>query len=86
MTNCKNCGMPLVNGVCEYCGTDYRGDGITAWDINRGIISFPRDVEITNGSGLLTITHLDDGIECTISGDGRVWRWNNRGISYGEIH
>ena len=85
MTNCKNCGMPLVGGVCEYCGTDYR-DGITAWDINRGIISFPRDVEITNDSGLLTITHLDDGIEYTISGTAGVVRWNNKGISYGEIH
>ena len=21
--NCKNCGAPVVNGYCEYCGTDY---------------------------------------------------------------
>lgn len=79
-TNCKNCGMPLVGDVCEYCGTDYRY-GITAWDLNRGIISFPRDAEITTDSGLLTITHLDDGDEITLSGDGSVWRWNKWGMS-----
>ena len=22
-TNCKNCGAPLRNGRCEYCGTLY---------------------------------------------------------------
>lgn len=21
MTNCQNCGAPLVGGRCEYCGT-----------------------------------------------------------------
>ena len=21
-TNCPNCGAPLKNGVCEYCGTE----------------------------------------------------------------
>ena len=23
MTNCKNCGAPLTNNKCEYCGTEY---------------------------------------------------------------
>lgn len=23
MTNCKNCGAPLIFHYCEYCGTDY---------------------------------------------------------------
>ena len=23
LTNCKNCGAPLVNGRCEYCGAVY---------------------------------------------------------------
>jgi predicted RNA-binding protein with PUA domain len=23
MTNCKNCGAPLTNGKCDYCGTEY---------------------------------------------------------------
>lgn len=23
MTNCKNCGAPITNGKCEYCGTEY---------------------------------------------------------------
>ena len=23
-TNCKNCGAPLENGKCKYCGTEYR--------------------------------------------------------------
>ena len=22
-TNCKNCGAPLHNGRCDYCGTEY---------------------------------------------------------------
>ena len=21
---CKNCGRPLTNKICDYCGTDYR--------------------------------------------------------------
>ena len=21
--NCKNCGAPVLDGYCEYCGTDY---------------------------------------------------------------
>lgn len=24
ITNCKQCGAPLRNGRCEYCGADYR--------------------------------------------------------------
>ena len=24
---CKNCGRPLNNKICDYCGTDYRTDG-----------------------------------------------------------
>ncbi len=23
LTNCKNCGAVLVNGKCEYCGSEY---------------------------------------------------------------
>ena len=23
VTNCKNCAAPVVNGVCQYCGTRY---------------------------------------------------------------
>ena len=23
VTTCKNCGAPLHNAVCEYCGTEY---------------------------------------------------------------
>ena len=23
MTNCKNCGAPIKNGHCSYCGADY---------------------------------------------------------------
>ena len=23
ITNCKNCGAPLHNGKCDYCGTEY---------------------------------------------------------------
>lgn len=22
-TNCPNCGAPLENGMCKYCGTEY---------------------------------------------------------------
>lgn len=39
MTNCKNCGAPLVNGKCEYCKTEYGGqDGITL-HMDLGIIN-----------------------------------------------
>lgn len=38
MTNCKNCGAPLVNGKCEYCRTEYGSqDGITL-HINSSVI------------------------------------------------
>ena len=23
MMNCKNCGAPVLDGYCKYCGTDY---------------------------------------------------------------
>lgn len=86
MTNCKNCGMPLSGGVCEYCGTRY---DLIDTRIKPTQIYEPSIISIGDLSGcggLLTITHLDDGIEYTISGDGGVLRWNNKGISYGEIH
>ena len=30
MTNCINCGAILHGNVCEYCGTEYNNNGITA--------------------------------------------------------
>lgn len=30
MTNCVNCGAPLHGSKCEYCGTEYNSNGITA--------------------------------------------------------
>jgi len=27
-TNCINCGAPLKNGKCEYCGTEYHLDSL----------------------------------------------------------
>ena len=47
-TNCKNCGAPLRNGRCEYCGTEYKGtdefieeivfaDDRELWRIKRGL-------------------------------------------------
>ena len=40
MTNCKNCGAPLVNGKCAYCRTEYgdNQDGIT-WYMDPMIIN-----------------------------------------------
>lgn len=42
MTNCPNCGAPIVAPVCEYCGTVHRGframtPGIMddGWDITK---------------------------------------------------
>lgn len=23
MDNCRNCGAPVINGKCQYCGTEY---------------------------------------------------------------
>lgn len=83
MTNCKNCGMPLVGSVCEYCGTRYdlldinikpliayKPTPISSWDIERGIITVPRD------SGVVSLT--DDGL--LITGNGSAWRWNVNGF------
>lgn len=30
MTNCVNCGAILRGNVCEYCGTEYKNNGISA--------------------------------------------------------
>lgn len=42
MTNCKNCGAPLTNGKCEYCGTEYEITKETFYS-DRGI-----EIEIEN--------------------------------------
>lgn len=47
-TNCKNCGAPLRDGRCEYCGTEYKetdefieeivfADDRELWRIKRGL-------------------------------------------------
>lgn len=30
MTNCVNCGAPLHGNKCQYCGTEYAGQAVTA--------------------------------------------------------
>lgn len=30
MTNCVNCGAILHGDKCEYCGTEYKNNGISA--------------------------------------------------------
>ena len=30
LTNCVNCGAPLHGSKCEYCGTEYNGNNISA--------------------------------------------------------
>ena len=38
MTNCKNCGAPLLaNGKCEYCGTVYKTDLQHIEVVKRGV-------------------------------------------------
>lgn len=42
-TNCPNCGAPMKNGICEYCGTEKQTPGesyieITAGHIRIGVI------------------------------------------------
>lgn len=43
ITNCINCGAPLHNGKCEYCGTEYTdtGNGIK---INGRETYFPVEI------------------------------------------
>lgn len=82
MTNCKNCGMPLVDGMCEYCGTIYREHKIStvyaddrpivAWDLDRGVLVLPRVVENLDTSPIDTNTIT-----------AKVWRWDNFGMTYG---
>lgn len=88
MTNCKNCGMPLVGSVCEYCDTRYdlldisikpliayKPTPISSLDIERGIITVPN---ISKDSG--TVTFTDDGL--FITGNAGTWRWNKEGMFY----
>ena len=64
--NCKNCGMPLVGSVCEYCGTRYdvlnahvepliiyKHEPMSSEEINEAL----RQI---NESGLLLVHNLDD--------------------------
>ena len=30
MTNCVNCGAPITGHKCQYCGTEYNGNGVAA--------------------------------------------------------
>lgn len=38
VTNCKNCGAPLVNSKCVYCETEYSGNefGIPIYSAETG--------------------------------------------------
>ena len=49
-TNCKNCGAPLRNYRCEYCGTEYREDPITKTVVIKsqpvGVIPLGAEVRI----------------------------------------
>lgn len=38
ITNCKNCGAPLTNYKCKYCGTEYNQNTINAYSGNGNIV------------------------------------------------
>ena len=45
-TNCKNCGAPLKDGRCKYCGTEYKPQiysmmEVTADWIKIGVLKTP---------------------------------------------
>ena len=48
MTNCPNCGAPLKNGTCEYCGTQEEKSKAGA----RMVITSDR-IEITCGEVMI---------------------------------
>lgn len=48
MTNCPNCGAPLKNGTCEYCGTQEEKSKAGA----RMVITSDR-IEITYGEVMI---------------------------------
>lgn len=52
MTNCKNCGAPLSNYICEYCGTNY------SFEIKENEI----DLEIKGGIGNKLLCKLNYGV------------------------
>lgn len=63
ITNCINCGAPLHNGKCEYCGTEYTdtGKGIK---INGRETYFPVEIdgrEYTCYLSHVKVEHIDLG-------------------------
>lgn len=47
LTNCKNCGAPLYQGYCEYCGTDYK-------ELNQIYFKIPKIYKKTQGRWIET--------------------------------
>ena len=76
MTNCINCGAPLHDGKCAYCGTEYR-DGKFVCDFERydseGTISF------YGQKYQVYLSHVEGNIICPEIGrdmSGRLYRSN----------
>lgn len=58
VTNCKNCGAPLHDHICEYCGTEYEnkinaGFGCTASEMVNAVFTF---TQVANG--LMTMNEI----------------------------
>lgn len=60
---CPNCGAPIINGRCEYCGTVFDRHGTATLSTDE--IDTREAIEITT---------LEDLRPCYVTRDGRVVR------------
>lgn len=55
MTNCPNCGAPIVSDQCEYCGTMFNVPKLCSHD---DILSMYKNAERLLASGVVTVNEV----------------------------
>lgn len=74
MTNCINCGAILHGDKCEYCGTEYKNNGISA---SFNADDYTGTMNIGNEQIKVYINRMESNIICEDSyrdSDGNLYR------------
>lgn len=75
-TNCLNCGAPLTGSKCQYCGTEYKGNGVVA-DFGKG--DWTGTLSVGGNKYSVYIGHIDTemlDMDCGRTLDGTFVRGN----------
>lgn len=71
LTNCVNCGAPLHGSKCEYCGTEYNGNNITA-DFSKDSVFGTLTISGVTYRVYLSETEINNSIESGRGIDGKL--------------